>query len=574
MSKVIYICLNDCKWNSTSKPDFDIISNKIMPDNITALPPKIVYDQGIIFGIFNPSASLLIKGSSICLGSIFGQAHEWWKPLQEYPDGSFALFRGNSRYVEILSDVVASRTVWYFKNDAIFIASTSQRAIILFLKSFQFNEAVIPWVLSAGNLGPEHAWDSRIKRLGGDSSIILDRLYWTLTTKVNEHSFSPSKALDQEHDYLLRRVLKDTFNLIELDYSKWVLPLSGGFDSRGILCLLKEIDALKTITWGLNSSLLKKTNDAYIARSLANFFNLQHEYYEIDISNEPIERIFNRFFICGEGRVDHISGYMDGFEIWRTLFARGVHGIIRGDEAFGWLPVSSPLDVRRGLGISLWSDFPNLRKLEEFGITEQKLPSDFDRKQDESLELWRDRLYHQFRIPIILAALNDLKLSYVEIMNPLLSRRIIHQVRTLPDHLRTDKNLYKRIVRSLGPNIGFAKYQAIETSENILRTRKFIDFFREELNSYYVESIFPSKFIHYIFNNIDNFNKDDRNEARTIKYIIKPYVPAWIRNKARNTFMKLRMDFNVLAFRVYMICRMKKMLAEDADELGPTLSQK
>jgi hypothetical protein len=541
-----------------------------MPDNITALPPKIVDDQGIIFGIFNPSSSIFIKDSSICLGSIFGQVNEWWKPLQEYPDGSFALFRGNSRYVEILSDVVASRTIWYFKNDNIFIASTSQRAIIIFLKSFQFNEAVIPWILSTGNFGPEHAWDSRIKRLNGDSSIILDRLYWTLTTKVNDHSFSPLKVSDQEHNILLRQALKDTFESIELDYSKWVLPLSGGFDSRGILCLLKDIDELKTITWGLNSSLFKKSNDAYIASSLANFLSLQHEYYEIDISNESIERIFNRFFICGEGRIDHISGYMDGFEIWRTLFERGVYGIIRGDEGFGWLPVSSPLDVRRGLGISLWSDFPNLRNLEEFGITGQNLPSSFDRKQEESLEMWRDRLYHQFRIPVILAALNDLKLPYVEIMNPLLSRRIIHQVRILPDHLRTDKNLYRKIIRSLSPNIGFAKYQAIDTSENILRTKKVVDFFREELAAYYVESIFPRKFIRYIIDNIENFNKDDRKERRTIKYIIQPYVPAWIRNKARNTFMKLRMDFNVLAFRAYMICRMKKMLAEDADGFDHT----
>jgi hypothetical protein len=541
-----------------------------MPDNITALPPKIVDNQGIIFGIFNPSDSILVKDSSVCLGSIFGQATEWWEPMQEYPDGSFALFRGNSRYVEVLSDVVASRTIWYFKDKDIFIASTSQRAIIFFLKSFQFNEDVIPWLLSTGSLGPSHAWDRRIKCLDGDSSIILDRSSWTLTTKVNDCSFSPLEISDRESYHLLRQALRETFDSIKLDYSKWTLPLSGGFDSRGILCLLKDMDELKTITWGLNSSLFEKTNDAYIARSLASFFSLQHEYYETNISNEPLEPIFNRFLVCGEGRIDHISGYMDGFEIWRTLFERGIHGIIRGDEGFGWISVSSPLDVRRGLGMSLWSDFPNLRKLEEFGFTQQALSGNLSQKQDESLELWRDRLYHQFRIPVILAALNDLKLPYVEIMNPLLSRRIIYQVRRLPDHLRTDKILYKRIVRSLSPDIDFAKYQAIEMPENILKTKQCVDFLREELASSYVDTIIPRAFTCYVMAHLKIFDNGNRKERRNIKAIVQPYVPLWITNKARNTFVKLRMDFNILAFRVYMICRMNKILAEDAESLGPT----
>jgi hypothetical protein len=569
MSKVIYMCLNDCKWNSILKRGLDILSNKLMPDNITALPPKIVDDQGIVFGIFNPNASILVKDSSVCLGSIFGKVTKWWEPMQEHPDGSFALFRGNSRYIEVLSDVIASRTIWYFKDNDIFIASTSQRAIIFFLKSFQFNEAVIPWLLSTGSLGPAHAWDSRIKCLDGDSSIILDRSSWTLTTKVNDHSFSPLEGSDREYDILLRQALRDTFESLNVDYSKWILPLSGGFDSRGILCLLKDVNKLKTITWGLNSSLFEKLNDAYIARSLANFFSLQHEYYEINMSNEPLEHIFNRFFVNGEGRIDHISGYIDGFEIWRILYERGVHGIIRGDEGFGWTPVSSPLDVRRGLGISLWSDFPNLRKLEEFGFTEQELPSNFGQKQGESLELWRDRLYHQFRIPVVLAALNDLKLPYVEIMNPLLSRRIIYQVRRLPDHLRTDKNLFKKVVRSLSPDIDFAKYSAIGMPENILRTKKVVDFLKEELAYSYVGSVFPRAFIRYIIDRMEIIYKENRKGRRTTKGIIQPYVPAWIRNKARNTFVKLKMDFNILAFRAYMICRMNRMLAEDTEGLGP-----
>src|SRR5919107_3023354 len=293
VSKVIYVCLNERRRHCFSKRNLELLSGRLTPDNITALPPKIVDDEGIVYCVFNPSDSVLARKSSVCLGNVIGREAKGGEPLQGYPDGSYALFRGNSKYVEVVSDVVASRTIWYFKNDEMFISSTSQRAIIFFLRSFVFNEAVIPWVLSSGTLGPAHSWDSRIKSLPADSSIGLDRSSWLLTTKVSGCSFSALDRSEEEHSNLLRQTLTETFEPIELDYSKWTFTLSGGHDSRGILCMLKEtgkdFEELKTVTWGRKSALAEKDNDAYVAKSLANCFNLQHEYYENDVSDEPLE---------------------------------------------------------------------------------------------------------------------------------------------------------------------------------------------------------------------------------------------------------------------------------------------
>ena len=150
-----------------------------------------------------------------------------------------------------------------------------------------------------------------------------------------------------------------------------------------------------------------------------------------------------------------------------------------------------------------------------------------------------------------------------------MSRRIIYQVRRLPDHLRTDKNLFKKVVRSLSPDIDFAKYSAIGMPENILRTKKVVDFLKEELAYSYVGSVFPRAFIRYIIDRMEIIDKENRKGRRTTKSIIQPYIPAWVRNKARNTFVKLKMDFNIVAFRAYMICRMNRMLAEDTEGLGP-----
>jgi hypothetical protein len=511
------------------------------------------------------------------LGNVIGREAEWWEPLQGYPDGSYALFRGNSKYVEVVSDVVASRTIWYFKNDDMFISSTSQRAIIFFLRTFVFNTAVVPWVLSTGALGPAHSWDSRIEALPGDSSIVLDRSSWHLTTEVGDCSFSTLDRSDEEHSSLLRQALIDTFEPIKVDVSKWTLPLSGGYDSRGILCLLKETDKdiedLKTVTWGVKSALAEKDNDAYVAKSLADCFNLQHDYYATDVSNEPLENIFSRFLVCGEGRIDHISGYMDGFRIWKTLFENGTHGIIRGDEGFGWAAVSSPLEVRRKIGIPLWSDFSNLRSLEKFGFPKQELPANLLRREGESLEVWRDRLYQEFRLPVVMAALNDLKLPYVEIMNPLLSRRIIYQVRRVPDHLRTYKRLYKTVVRSLSPKLDFAKHPAIDSPHGILRSKQVVELLEAELSSSYVSSTLPVEFIDYVLDHLEIV--DERNSKmrtlrarRTMRATVKQYLPTWRTNGVRNGAEQQEMDFNIMAFRAYMISKMNRILAEDAKSLA------
>ena len=393
------------------------------------------------------------------MGQIFGKNEKWYEPLQEFPDGSYALFRDGTEHCEIVSDPVASRTIWYYLDENLFIASTSQRAIVMFIGSFEFDERVIPWVLSTGSLGPVFSWDKRIKRVPADSSVILDKNKWSVSVKSNPIEFNLVKRSDEQHENQLRESLETTFKSLNLDYSNWVLPLSGGYDSRGILCFLHEIDKniqrLRTITWGLKSSLEVKGSDAYVAKELANKLNVSHKYYHTDLSEEPVDNIINRFILLGEGRIDHLSGYMDGFKIWKTLFEDEIQGIIRGDEGFGWDQVSSTLTVRLSVGCSLCSDYSNLKDYTKYGFPSQELPQHLNQRKGETLNLWRDRLYHEYRLPTILSALSDLKFPYVEQINPLLSKVILQQVRQLPDHLRTDKALFRKIVNSISPKVDF-----------------------------------------------------------------------------------------------------------------------
>ena len=295
---------------------------------------------------------------------------------------------------------MASRTVWYFLDDSRFIASTSQRAILSLVGSFQFDSRVIPWMLSTGTLGPLGGWDRRLRRLGGDASVMLDRNSWTLVTKSSDVSFSAAPGSDDEHERGLRETLEDAVAPLRFDGSEWALPLSGGYDSRSLLCLLGRAHDLRTVTWGLKASVEQPANDAYIARQLAAHYRLRHDFFPTDISSaESVETVFDRYLLCGDGRVDNISGYADGLNLWASMFRSGIRGIIRGDEGFGWIPVYDPADVRIAVGVPLWSDFANLEPLEHFDLPHHAMPDELTQRATESLDAWRDRLYHQYPDP-------------------------------------------------------------------------------------------------------------------------------------------------------------------------------
>ena len=564
MSKIIYICYRDSSQPLYFPNDIELLSTRLTPDNISPLPPLILEGKGILAGIFNPVDSLPIKDLSICLGVFIGAKDDWWEPGAEAPDGSYALFRNNETTVELLSDIVASRTIWYVQTEDIFIASTSQRAIVFFLQDYEPNRAVYPWMLSSGTLGPGLSWDSRIRCLEGNARLILDRSSWKMTVARKPAVFSPLHLSEKEHEERLQKAIEDTFKHLHLDFSKWVLPLSGGFDSRGILLSLKDREGLKAITWGLKSALYDKNSDAYVTKSLANYFSLQHEYYETDISEEPTENIFDRFLVAGEGRIDHISGYMDGFKIWKQLFEGPYQGIIRGDEAFGCHAVRNPWEVYRNMSLSVMSDFANLAPaIKTLGDYDQEIPHGLQKRDNESIEMWRDRVNSEFEAPVVFAALNDLKLSFVEVINPLLSRRIVEQVRGLTDDLRTDKKLFRKIVKALSPDIKFAKKLAIANKRDILKTQGAVSVISRHLDTTRARELISQELVDYVLATLKVGGKDKSN------YLIRGIRKSVDRIKRRirrNNSVQI-MDPNVFAFRACIISRMSEILAADAKAL-------
>ena len=568
MSKIVYVYARGRLPGNTESLLVDIC-RELEPDHVDAIPPRVVVGIRAAYAVMNPAIPPLEHGNSVLIGSLFESTERWWEPATACPDGNYALFRENERFVETVSDAAGSRTIWYTVDPALFVASTSQRAIAMIRGQFDFNEKVVPWMLSSGTLGPTEGWDKFVQRVPPDGRVLLDKTTWVATTEGQRAEFTLSNLSDTEHERDLRHALDSTFSNLNLETGRWALGLSGGYDSRAVLSLLSEVlppgESPPTVSWGLGSAPDDPRSDAAIARRLAEAHGVPYSYISVLDPVEDAEAILERFLSLGEGRIDHIAGYADGLQIWKELFDSGISGLIRGDEGFGWSAVSSELDARQSVGLALCDDIDLLKRYRHFGLPEHSLPAHLQRKPQESIEMWRDRLYHGFRLPTMMAALSDLKLGYVELMNPLLSKRVLLRVRTVPDHLRTDKALFKRMVDDLGPEVEYATETGLEKKKHVVKRPEFTEILLAELHSERAEAALPSDFLTFLARKKTESLSAGHGFSATAARRRAFKLSRTLRRSLLGGYGPSRRgDPNTIAFRAFIASRMNAMLTEDA----------
>jgi len=562
MSAILLVCSKSQPLEISDRA-LSIISERLAPDNITPSPPRAVRRDRLVLAVFDPRPDNAVHGTSACAGQMLSPPGEWWRPDEPLPDGCYALFRSDDRLVELAGDAAGSRTVWFIETPSVLVASTSQRAIVMLAGAFEPEPAAVPWMLSTGVQGPQHSWDRRIRRLPRGARFILNRSTWHGSVVRRPVVFRAEGRTAREHRETLRAALADTFNRLPLDCRRWAVLLSGGVDSRALLLHLKDRGTPHCVTWGPASSASTKGSDADIARRLAEYFGLSHSFHPLDDADESAATLFERFVRIGEGRIDHLKGYMDGFAVWKHLREQGYSGVVRGDEACGCRAVRGRRDVLRNMGFALLSEFDNLSLprsfLERFP---QERPPELEQRGDETLEDWRDRLNREYEIPVFFAALTHLKTAFLEVCNPLLSAAILDAVSRLPACHRTDKALFKKVVEDTGPPIPYTSRRAEKVDP--LRSKPVMDFVREQLESSFAESLFGGDFVDYLL-------ARTKPEVRLEAAVADP-----IRRVARRLSRPqiLRLSHGALAMRACLICLTHRLLREDSAAISPQDSMK
>jgi hypothetical protein len=523
--------------------------------------------------VFNPSRAVSHHECSVKIGSIVEHSAKWYELGTPVPEGTFAILRADAQHVELVADLVASRTLWYALTSEQFVASTSQRAVITLLGSFEPNSDVIPWMLSTGTLGPSGGWDARVHRVLPGECVTLDRRRWCLDAKVAAPSYRRETGVGRdEHAQRVAETLDDVGRVLDFEPSRWVLPLTGGTDSRGLLtALLRAGRDVRTITWGLSSARRRLYDDAVIARKVAEKFNVSNRYFPVNLSKEPREKLLDRFLVAGEGCVEAIPPFVDGFETWKVLHEEGIEGIVRGDQVFGCTFVHTEHAARYCTSLTLLSDLVSPEELASFELSEQRIPRRLQRCEGETLEGWRDRLYEQNRVSTFLAGLTRLESTYVEVVNPLLFARVLECARRLPDDLRTGKRLWRQVVYSRCSGVPVARRPAVLPLREFVNDTETLEVLIGELELSHDADFLSGPLRRRLLRDLQGMlrTKSVRRPRDRARQVVTHMIPFSIRAAIRRYAPAKPVSHpTALAFRAYIVSRMRRLLAADATALA------
>ena len=469
------------------------VAARITPAGLAGQEPRVVHGPGECLCLTGPNRAVAVAGCSARLGLFTGPAPDWQRPGTPVPDGSYALVRSDPGTAEAWRDEAGTRTLWYLFDARRLLVSTSQRALVCLLGDLDWNPAAFAWYLAGGNLGPAEAWDRRIRRLPQAGHLVLDRRTWTLDLHVQPVRFATRAMSEAEAVEGLRDTLMAVLGSLSDLPPSWILPLSGGYDSRFLLAALcRHGFRPRTVTWGLAASRTQPGNDACLAEQVARHFGARNDYLLTEASEASPRELADTFLAAHGGTTDALFPYLDGLRLWTGFAREGVDGILRGDEGFGTRP-RPEVHTRFARSLVPLGEILAPDDAEAIAGGHQALPETFLREPGESPQAYGDRLLHTFNIPVLLAGLNDVKAPFLEIASPMLAGSVLAFARQVPEHLRANRGYYKKMVRSLTPPVPIATLAADDSRNRFLREPRFRAWVAEELEGDFCQRALPER---------------------------------------------------------------------------------
>jgi len=383
------------------------------------------------------------------------------------------------------TDFFGSRPVWYFQDSDVFILSTSQFCVAAMFDELRIDHDTVSWFLSSGFVG-HAAYDKRINRLFGNQKLSFDLKTWNIQI---------TSCLAQETDVFksFDDVISEVLDDIKFDIPV-LIPISGGVDSRIILSYMadKKKNKIKAVTWGRPGAETVEDSDAFVAQLVCERVGIDFEYLAEAPNWEDPEHAMAQYITYSEGMVDHLHVQNLRPMIARWCLQRQIGCMVRGDEIFGSRPVFTDRDARHS--IDLYNAKEVARNWPEFGdIWSMQNPiAGMERLFGESPTAYRDRIYREIRCPGVLAGLNGAFARHIEVVNPLLDRRIVRYIEGRPDTERTKKQTYLPYAVKRMPGLRFAEFGSISETRDLLGRDDVRGYLRERISSREAKDFFGS----------------------------------------------------------------------------------
>lgn len=486
------------------------------------------------------------------------------------PDGSYAEIVYNQNEIKFYCDRFESKTIWYYFDNEKLIISNSQRAIISLKKSFKLNENAVSWFLSSGSLGFLNAWDQEIFKVQHSKVYHFDLESFSLEVFNSEYCIDSdviNKYSDEKFITLTNNNFPSFNQNTQLD--NCIFPLSGGYDSRLIYYLARDKfinQKLNLINWGkLNNNIF---DDKKAALEITSHYKdkLIDEVLPDEITD--VNLFFEKYIKLSDCRVDHFNAFSDNFNIFKKLYNKNFKLIIRGD-----IPFTEGLDLnnkmsRSHIGINIFDDFDNLKDydLEKWKNIQENNLIDISKKDSETFIQWRDRLYIDYRIPIVISSFNDMINCFIDIYAPMMSYSHYKLYTSQSDKYKGNKNHIVRISKNLDQsNVSFDALPSIPSMNDLFLNLKSL----EEIKILIANSeLFSQNLLKQILQDLDkiNLNTNTQNKKSLkdrLKQLITNNVSIELKAKLKS---KIPLNLNVitLAYRIILIEKLNHIFEEDS----------
>lgn len=407
---------------------------------------------------FQSNESAAIAAELIELYQAKGEA------LPQSLDGTFVVFLWNSRERRgiLFNDHYASRPLCYAEQNGFLYFSPEPKGIAG-LPGFRAttDESALVMILAQGHLLGGTTYYQEIKYLDPGSMISIDRG----AVRISKHfEYLPNEEpVGQPTPELIEQlgeVMKAACRKRIRHVPNMVIPISGGFDSRGLLAVIQGLTGhpLKTVSWGTDQDTTDA--DAYIGGQVAKFFHTEHRFLPRDYKNsvEDMEELVARVDGGSEDAVQHPSE----LRLMRLIRAElGTDYLIRGDEVFGFKGAAeSDAEAFARCGLRNLGEFPDVVRLlqparraelvERSHASLEKLRLECPLQQPSAR---KDYLHYYQKIRNFADRSNYYKLGVLEAANPWLDKGIVQFLQTLPAPCRVEKVLYRRTMETLYPDL-------------------------------------------------------------------------------------------------------------------------
>lgn len=378
-------------------------------------------------------------------------------------DGSFVILIRDpeNSQVRLINDRLGSLPMYYQHNDSQFVFAPEAKGVLASLEQVTFDLAGVASFLTTGYcLGQQTLFES-VCVLSPGSELTLDlhnwslneKHYWTLNYRADPNLDTRSNAEETLWEALLDSMKCSTIDAPD----RMAVMLSGGWDSRGMLPLMKEIGGEFHVakSWGYLDGVA--LSDVSLAREMAEQYSLPFDF--VQYGSSTFVDNADEWCIISELMNDNFGWYAEGPTTLRNDYDKSIDCMFVGDEVWGWgTDVVSDDEVRAAVFPPRFPDTvksiltPSIAEACELSY-EATIEKIMARCQNDSPNDRKDFLYLYGRVARFIFSVGYYKEHGTPLRRPFFGKHALDVIQGLPPKHRIFKSVYRSMLKRRAPRL-------------------------------------------------------------------------------------------------------------------------